>query len=158
MQPTNINNAQANKWVATIEGFEGITYKILGGVMPSIMTGITDLGGSDNISLAVAGDHITFDDLSIDFLIDEDYINYESVFNWVESNTRINEPVLRDLSIHLLDTNGNFRGIRVEFSNCWPTAVTGWPFDTENSDSDIQSTATFKFERMRFVRDGIESE
>lgn len=156
MQSTQLNNAHSNKWVATFEGMEGLTYKIVGGIMPAATTGITELGGSENVSLSVPGDHITYDDLSIDFLIDEDYINYAGVFNWLEENTRVNEPTLRDMSIHLLDTNGNFRGIRVELINCWPTAIMGWPIDNENADSDVQSTATFKYERMRFMREPLD--
>ena len=149
----NLNNAQAVKWLAAFHGLEGLTFKIIQAVIPAAMAGVTEVGGSENVSLFVPGDHVVYDDLSFDFLIDEDFKNYEAVFDWAIANTVTNPPELRDCSIHLLDTEGNFRGLRIDFTNAWPTVVTGFVLDVENATSDIQSNVTIKYERMLFVRD-----
>lgn len=152
----NINNAQGNKWIAILQGMEGVMFKIVAIVIPSIVGGITEIGGIENVSLFVPGDHVVYDDLSIDFLVDEDYTNYQALFEWIIYNTKKADPKFRDLSVHFVDVNGNFRGLRLDFINAWPTVVTGFPMDVENADSDIQSNVTIRYERMVFTRSDIE--
>lgn len=156
MADQNLNDAQANKWVGIFQGMEGLMLKIISVPIPAIAAGLSEIGGTENVTLFVPGDHVVYDDLSIDFLIDEDFKNYEALFNWAVANTK-DEPTYRDLSIHLVDTDGNFRGLRLDFTNAWPTVLTGFLLDTENADSNIQSNVTIKYERMTFVRSDIET-
>jgi len=153
---TNLNNAHGNKWMAVFQGMEGLTFKIISAVIPSASAGVSELGGSENVSLVVPGDHVVLDDLSFDFLIDEDFRNYEELYEWLLACTTENEPTLRDLSIHLLDTNGNLRGLRIDFTNAWPVVLTGFLFDIENLTSDLQSSVQIKYERMKFARSDVE--
>lgn len=152
----NLNNAQSDKWAASFHGMEDVMFKVVAAVVPSAVAGLTELGGSENVTLFVPGDHVVYDELSFDFLVDEDLLNYQTLFDWIVTNTATDDPVYRDLSLHFLDTNGKFRGLRLEFTNAWPYVVTGFPLDIENATPDIVSNVSIKYERMRFVRSSIE--
>ena len=152
-----INNAQSSKWVAIFHGMEGVVYKTTTVTIPAVISGVTELGGTSNVALTVPGDHITYDELSFDFLVDEDFLNYSNLQEWLESNTEANDPVVRDCSVHLTDINGNYRGLRIDFINAYPTTLAGFPLDGENAIPDIQSTVTVRFDRMKFVRSDIET-
>lgn len=152
-----INNAQSSKWVVVFHGMEGIAFKTTNVTIPAVISGVTEVGGGDNVSLTLPGDHVVYDELSFDFLVDEDFLNYAELQEWLEGNTEANDPLVRDCSVHLTDTAGNFRGLRIDFTHAYPTTLSGFPLDSENAVPDIQSTVTVRFERMKFVRSTVET-
>ncbi len=151
-----INNAQAQKWLVVFQGMESIAFKCVALSIPPIIGGATELGGSENISLVVPGDHVTHDDLAFDFLVDEDLSNYQAVYDWIFENSKKDQHDLRDCTVHFLNPDGTFKGLRMNFTNAWPLSLSGFPLDTENATTNIQSNATFKFERIQFFRDKAE--
>lgn len=152
----NINNAQAQKWIATFAGMEGLVFKLVAVTIPPIISGLTELGGSENIALQIPGDHVTFDDLAFDFIIDEDLSNYQNVYDWIFENTNTNQPVLRDCTIHFLTPEGKFRGLAMNFTNAYPLTLSGFALDTENATTNLISNTTIKFERIEFKRSETE--
>lgn len=152
-EPTILSNAQSDNWIAVFTGLEGVIFKTRNFQIPSVTAGVTELGGSGYISMNMPGDHLMFDELTFDFLVDANYANFRSVFAWLKKNTKANEPDLRECTLHLLNPDGTFRGVSVEFYDCFPMNLAPIMLDAENSDTDVQCSVTIKYSEYDFVDD-----
>lgn len=148
----NLNNAQSRNWLMCIHEFEDLAFKGKSFNIPTVTAGVTTLGGSGPRQFVTVGDHYDFDDISYEFHIDEDWMNYQRLFDWIVDNVKKGTPKLRDITIELLDANGHPRGLQLVFENCWPQMLTTVPLDPENADTDLQASVSFKFDDMHFVR------
>jgi len=123
--------------------------------------------------LDIPGEKLTYGDLTLRFLVDEDMSNYLEIFNWIKSITRIDgfdaaegqatawgkeidspmgeEKVFSDATLHVLNSAMN-PNKEIQFTDCYPTGLTDVPFNTTLSDVDyVECTATFKFRKFDFV-------
>ena len=114
------------------------------------------------------GEKLTYGELNVRFLVDEDLKNYMAVHNWLtglgfpdspqefidittikQGSNRAGERDLAeqysDGSLHIL--NSNYRTTaRVKFSDLFPVALTSLDFDATNTDVQyFTAQATFKY-------------
>jgi len=99
----------------------------------------------------IPGEKLTFGDLTIRFLVDENMKNYMSVHNWLKGigfpetpqqfadqttnsdGVRDEKEVFSDGSLHIL--NSNFQDVAiVKFSDLFPVALTSLEFDATETD------------------------
>ena len=150
----NNNQAQSSKWICCCHGLDPIILKLLNFSIPGTHVSQTEIGGSENIQLLIPGDHVTYDPLDFDFLIDDDYGNYQQVFDWLHRIT-VNEPVvdeMKTITLYLLSNYGEISNFCVEFENAWPTDLSVVPLDNTNDTTDLQASLTLNFERMTMKR------
>ena len=111
----------------------------------------------------IPGEKLTYGELNIRFLVDEDLKNYMSVHNWLTGlgfpesgqefiNKTTNEDGIRDLkeqfsdgSLHIL--NSNFKDTAVvKFKDLFPIYLTSLEFDATESDINyFTADVTFKY-------------
>ena len=103
----------------------------------------------------VAGTETEFEDLSIDFLIDEDMTNYCTLHKLIRRtglaetfDTQVNPEETQGV-LEIL--NSNWRpNITVEFDEIFPVSITPLDFNATNSDVEYMSArATFKYKIYR---------
>lgn len=114
-------------------------------------------------NLDVPGDELLYDDFQIEFLVDEDLVNYMVVHNWLtglgfpesyqEFKTLTTDPEQQkddklqyvDGSLHIL--NSNLRDIAVvKFQDLFPVSLTGLEFRATDDDINyFTASATFKY-------------
>ena len=99
----------------------------------------------------VPGEKLTYGDLTIRFLVDENMENYMAVHNWLKgvgfpeppqqfkdqttdtNGVRDEKEVFSDGSLHIL--NSNFQDVAiVKFSDLFPVALTSLEFDATETD------------------------
>ena len=106
------------------------------------------------------GDHVSFDDLSISFKVDEDLQDYVEIHNWMrgigkasyeEHQALSTKPSYSgkgersDISLTILKGNKT-PNYQVIFQDAFPTSLTGLDFDTTREDVDyLEATATFTY-------------
>jgi hypothetical protein len=114
-------------------------------------------------NIDVPGEKLTYGDLRLSFIVDENLENYSSVHNWLtgigfpESTSQykelttneddIRDPnlVFSDGSLHIL--NSNFRDIAIiKFKDLYPVSLGSLTFDAKEQDySYFTADATFKY-------------
>ncbi len=114
-------------------------------------------------NIDVPGDELLYDDFQIEFLVDEDLVNYMVVHNWLtglgfpesyqEFKTLTTDPEQQkddklqyvDGSLHIL--NSNLRDIAVvKFQDLFPVSLTGLEFRATDDDINyFTAQATFKY-------------
>jgi len=130
--------------------------------VPSISLG-TALQGTAFRILDVPGDEVTYEDFTINFLVDEDLKNYMILHNWItglglpQNFTQFKELTTDedgiedeklqfcDGTLHIL--NSNYRDIAmVKFIDLFPVSLTSLEFNaTENDVNYFTAEASFKY-------------
>ena len=118
--------------------------------------------------IPIPGDKLEYEDLVLDFLVDEDLVNYIEVYNWLiglgypENVSQFNEwratnttdpstdgkdlrNIYSDATLQVL--NSNFQPqANIKFRDIFPTSLTGLSFDTTKKDYDyFTARVTFKY-------------
>ena len=114
----------------------------------------------------VPGDKLTYADLYLKFLVDEDLVNYMAIHNWLtglgfpesaqdyrdlltnqSDLTQLLDPkkAFSDGSLYILDSNYNTNAI-VKFKDLFPVSLTSLNFDSTKTDVQyFTAEATFKY-------------
>ena len=114
----------------------------------------------------VPGDKLTYADLYLKFLVDEDLVNYMAIHNWLTglgfpesaqdyrdlltNQSDLTQPLdpkkaFSDGSLYILDSNYNTNAI-VKFKDLFPVSLTSLNFDSTKTDVQyFTAEATFKY-------------
>lgn len=114
----------------------------------------------------VPPDKMTFDELNIRFLVDEDMKNFSAIQNWIrgltkpESFAQVNEYLssgpykepkqsylneMQDATLTILTSNYN-PNINIKFEGIFPISLTGLNFDVDTNDIQyLTAEASFKY-------------
>lgn len=104
------------------------------------------------------GDAVSFSNLDLTFVVDEDMKNYTEIFDWIIGSTfpenheqfkAINnsaEGIFSDISILILNSKKN-SNIEVIYKNCFPISLSDIQLDTTQSDVTYpEATASFQYD------------
>ena len=114
-------------------------------------------------NIDVPGERLTYGDLTLRFLVDENMENYISVYNWLKGlgfpettqeykdlttdkdGQKDNKEAFCDGTLRIL--NSNYREVaKVKFTDLFPTSLTSLDFDATNTDIQFfTAEATFKY-------------
>ena len=131
------------------------------------------LGGAEQANylkqLMHPGDRVEYGELPIQFLVDEDMINYSLLHNWVtglgfpetmgqylnwttnDSGERDNNLQYSDANLSILDSNYN-RIAQIKFWNIFPTSLSSLEFTATDTDVNyLVANATFYFDYMQIL-------
>ena len=113
-----------------------------------------------------AGDHMTFENLSIEFKVDEDLRNYFEVACWLHQlgfprnyaqyrkldNEQVDKSKYGECTVTTF-TNSRNANLDITFSGLVPTSLSGFNFETTTSNVNyVSAVVTFEFENMAVLR------
>jgi hypothetical protein len=171
LQPSNQNPAQSNKFQLYFERLPYMTFFCKEANLPGVSLDPVSQK-TLFIELFAPGDKLSYEELEISFIVDEDYRSWQSVHDWIRGVTlptnfeeyqnlnlqqRYNvspsiEPQYSD-AVLTLYTNKNNEHIKINFKDCFPISLTGVKFNTENNaDVIIYADAKFKFSYYNIER------
>ncbi len=106
-------------------------------------------------NIDIPGDKIEYQDLVIQFLVDEEMKNYLEIYNWIMSlgypdsvNQASNRKIrsYSDGTLEILNSNFKPNG-RINFKGLFPTSLSGLEFDATNTDLEyFTAQAIFKYQ------------
>jgi hypothetical protein len=154
-QPSNRNFLAPSGFKISLELFPGVDFFCQQASIPDISVGFTEVSTPfRGVPIASAGG-ITYGDLRLKFIIDEDLHNYQTIFKWIEKNNLARE--YSDSGIEyskgeLLILNSNMKRNRiVYFTDLFPVSLTGVDFDVADRDVDyLTADVTLKFKEFKF--------
>lgn len=146
-----LNNAGSANWMAYIVGQEELTMKLTKFELPAVNAGVTALGNRTNLVMQTSGDVLQFDNLELEFIVDENLLNYIKLYQWMISNTKHGIEDTQSVYIHFLSNDKKFQGLKVEFYEAFPISLSSLEFDTDGRDSDLHCSVTFAYTGFDFV-------
>ena len=163
-QPTNLNHLNVVSFDVSFSRMTAVQYFCQRVSLPTVVLGETN-EPSPFMNLPLEGDTLTFEALSLSFIVDEDLQNYIEIYNWLTalgfpreygqfsalqdaSTVSESESKYSDMSI-LLHTNKSNPNYQIKFTDVFPTSISSIQFDATPTGMDpIVVDATFNFRGM----------
>ena len=163
--PTNINMLSPLGFKFMINKLPNTNFFIQSINLPGLNLGEVDTQTLFT-RLPFAGDHITFQDLTISFRVDEDLANYRELFDWMVA---LGFPESYDQSRQIYNISNNITSaaggntvfsdatlmilnsamqsnIQCTFKEIVPVSLSDIPFDVRAGDVDyVEATASFRY-------------
>lgn len=146
-----LNNLGSANWIAYVPGMEELALKLTKFSIPEVTAGVTEIENRTEFVLKTSGDHIQYEDLSVEFLIDENLLNYIKLYRWMRKNTHNGIDENQSVFVHFLGNDKRFQGIEIEFYEAFPISLDKIDLDTDGHDTDLTCTVTFAYTGFDFV-------
>lgn len=104
-------------------------------------------------AIPLAGDKITYSELDITLIIDEDMAGYKEMQAWLERTIQLEnaDPIFSDITLLIL-TSQNNGNVEIRYKDCIPTAISAIEFNSTSGDvTYLTFNATFRFTRFEIV-------
>jgi len=156
-QPTNLNYLSPVNFDLIISKLPKTRYFCTGVNIPSINFSEATMETRLAIQSALPGDKITFDPLTVKFVVDEDMKNYQEIFDWimrlgpgidpddfktligqVDTGTTVttrgdNLEMYSDATL-MINTSSNNANVEFNFIDCFPTSLGAIEFSADAQD------------------------
>lgn len=146
-----LSNFGSSNWIAYIPGYDELTIKLTKFTIPEVTAGVTPIGNRTEYVLQMGGDHVQFDNLELEFLLDENFLNYIKLFKWMRGNVRENVETTQSIFVHFIGNDKKFQGVEIEFLEAFPISLSQIELDTDGNDTDVHCSVTFAYTAFDFV-------
>jgi hypothetical protein len=166
---TNQNFAQSTKFKLNFSRLPYMTFFCNSVNLPGVSAGSTQQFTPFS-DAPVPGDKIQYETLDVSFMVDEDYMSWFTIHDWIRGMTfptsfseyknlalqqrtlpqssmvaRQDKPQYSDATLNIF-TNKNNSNINIMFKDCFPITLSSIKFSTQDSaDVIITGDASFKF-------------
>jgi hypothetical protein len=107
-----------------------------------------------SINVGMAADKITFGQLELSYLIDEDLLNYKEIFDWMKGNVESNHKAhnhVRDVTLTIMNSANNVTK-QIQFVDAYPTTLSSLPFDITIGDVEyLPAIVSFSYSYYKFL-------
>ena len=165
-QPDNINFLSPLGYKFSIAKLPNFDYFVQRIDFPQLSLNLMNQIQTPFNRVTVAGDHVTFDQFTITFKIDEDMYGYFELYDWIvgagfpdnfnQYKTLNEKPkgfsVICDAYLIILNSAMQ-PNIRVTFNDVIPIDLSGFNFDSRLDDVEyLTATCTFKYRQYIYER------
>ena len=150
-QPKNRNFLSPVGFKLILELFSGVDFFCQSASIPDLSMPFSEVPTPYRNVPIISSGGVSFGDLSVRFIIDEDLENYTTIHNWIRtyglSETRtIGEDQYSTAILQILTSHNNTNHF-IEFKNIFPISLSGVPFDATVTDIEyLMADVTFKYE------------
>tara|TARA_B100001964_G_scaffold195533_1_gene219626 strand:- start:11031 stop:11546 length:516 start_codon:yes stop_codon:yes gene_type:complete len=151
-QPKNRNFLAPTGFKFKLELFDSVDFFCQAVNFPDISMPITPIATGLRSVPVIPGGGVEYGDLNVQFILDEDLINYHSIWKWIQQNGnaegfKVAKSKYSHGQLHILTSNYNTQFI-VDYERLFPVALTDIIFDATVNDIEyFTASATFKFTR-----------
>lgn len=159
--PSNKNFLSSLKFRLDIKKLPHTSYMCQSVNLPSITLGETQGQDTPFIKIPIPGDHLSFGELMITFMVDEDMTNYLELYNWIvavgypenfdqfktlnDKAVGTGDGLYTDATLTIFTSHSN-ANMAATFYQLYPTNISDLQFDNRASDvSYVEATASFRF-------------
>lgn len=168
--PSNINPLSPNGFLFSIQKLPELNFFAQTVNLPGITLGSPEYGNPFQVQ-PIPGESLTYDQLTVQFLIDEKMANYQALYNWIvalgfpndyeqyttfvsEDNRGITSELATNYSDATLQIlSGNNQIVKtVQFVDLFPIAIDSLQFAGTNTDVQyLIGNATFRYGYYKFL-------
>lgn len=167
--PSNINPLSPNGFMFNIQKLPNLSFFCQSVNLPGITLGAPEFGNPFNVA-PIPGETLTYDQLTVQFLVDEQMANYTSIYNWIvalgfpesydqyiqfsEYDTTNYSELAKNYSDATLQilTGNNSVAKSVQFIDMFPIGLDSLQFSGANNDVQyLIGNATFRYGFYRLL-------
>ena len=150
-QPTNRNFLSPVGFLLDLEIFDGVDFFCQSASIPEIAMPFAEVQTPYRNVPIVSSGGVSYGDLNVRFIIDEDLKNYLVVHNWIKEyglaeKRADSADAYSNARLQIMTSHNNVNHV-VEFRNMFPVSLSSVPFDATVGDIEyLLADVTFKFE------------
>ena len=150
-QPSNRNFLSPVGFKLDLEIFDGVDFFCQSASIPEIAMPFAEVNTPFRNVPIVSSGGVSYGDLNVRFIIDEDLKNYLVIHNWIKkyglAEGKSDGPdAYSNARLQIMTSHNNVNHI-VEFINIFPISLSSVPFDATVGDVEyLLAEVTFKFE------------
>lgn len=150
-QPTNRNFLSPVGFLLDLEIFDGVDFFCQSASIPEIAMPFAEVQTPYRNVPIVSSGGVSYGDLNVRFIIDEDLKNYLVIHNWIKEyglaeKRADSADAYSNARLQIMTSHNNVNHI-VEFTNMFPVSLSSVPFDATVGDIEyLLADVTFKFE------------
>lgn len=148
----NPNYAASDKWRLTIGDLVLLSRSVHDFSIPGVYSEGIDGPSPGDVLNSIPSERLTYDPIVFTFVIDEDWVNWETVYNWIASNAGADIAVSKDITIELLNNMNRPVGLQLLLEEARPTALDNVLVDVDASVPQLVTTVTFKYLKLTPTR------
>lgn len=163
--PSNINPLNPNGFLFSVTKLPELTFFIQDVELPQLSIGVVTQASSVH-DIKIPGETAEYSDLSINFLVDEQFANYKAIYAWMvglsypeghqlytnflasAKNANAYSELAKgysDATLSILDSSNNPMQ-QITFVDAFPTSLSSLSFSSQNSDVQyLRATATLSY-------------
>lgn len=153
----NYNNlAQKTNWTAGTDKFPLVPFYLTTVNIPGMNFSIPESGSRYGTRLNLASDTVTFNTLSFDFLIDEDFEIYKAFYKHINNSINVEKGTFADISFDMWLELNNSKGnklLKFEFYNCRIENIGDVELDTTSPETESIMNLSLKFDYFKLLDD-----
>ena len=171
-QPDNLNYLKPNGFQFRIDTIPNTSYFCQSAQIPSLSLSSAFLA-NPLVDFTVPGTNLTYDELTLKFIVQEDFKNYIEIHDWM---TGLGFPEEReqykqfkqdravsqkgfsssgdysDATLTVLNSDLN-KAMEIKFIDCYPTSLQGLDFDISDGNAQyLTAQVTFKYTFYKFIQ------
>ena len=150
-QPTNRNFLSPVGFLLDLEIFDGVDFFCQSASIPEITMPFAEVQTPYRNVPIVSSGGVSYGDLNVRFIIDEDLKNYLVIHNWIKEyglaeKRADSADAYSNARLQIMTSHNNVNHV-VEFKNMFPVSLSSVPFDATVGDIEyLLADVTFKFE------------
>jgi hypothetical protein len=167
--PDNITPLSPNGFMFNITRLPDLAFFCQSVNIPGITLGAPEFGNPFNMQ-PIPGESLTYDQLTVQFLVDSDMVNYKSLYNWIialgfpqsyqqyinfsgTDTTNYSELAKNYSDATLQILNGNNQTAQmIQFVDLFPITIDSLMFASTNTDVQyLVGNATFRYGYYKFL-------
>lgn len=155
----NTNNfAQRTNYMAGSDKLQLLPFYLASVNIPGMNLNHPELGGRTGGRLNLTGDTITYNSLSLEVLLDEDFEIFheftDKVFENIDPKSGTFADLTFDFWIEISNSKGN-KLFKMEFNNCRVETIGDIQLDTQDDTTEFLLSLEFKFDYYEIIRSNI---
>ena len=157
-QPINTSFLSPIGFKFQLNNFPAVNYFCQSATLPGISISAIDVP-TPLKTISISGDEVSFEELSIKFIVDENMKNWLSIYDWIvglgfptkegqEKYKKLSEnsELTTDATLTVLTSNMNAQ-INFHFKNCFPLSLSSIAFDSGGTDIDyVTADVSFRYD------------
>jgi len=152
----NYNNlAQKTNFTAGSDKFKNLPFYLTSINIPGINFSLPEVGGRAGSRLALAGDVLTYNGLSFEMLIDEDFNIYHEFMDQVIQNISPTSGQYADNSFDFwveINNNKGHKILKIEFTNCRIESIGDIFMSTIDDSTESIMTVDVKYDHYTIIK------
>lgn len=169
--PANINPLNPNGFIFSVSKLPELTFFVQDVDLPNLTIGVATQSSSVH-DIKIPGETAEYGDLTVSFLVDEEFANYKAIYAWMigltypeghkiytdflnsDKNKNSYSELAKgysDASLTILDSSNN-PVQQFVFADAFPTSLSALEFSSQNTDvTFLRATATFSYSYYQLV-------
>lgn len=135
--------------------FNTVNFFITDWQLPGITMGGVETPYRNNAT-SMASNRLEYETLNIQVMMDEDWKNYEAIWQWMKDIECGDRPLIQefqDIELHIMDANYKLPFIGVKYFSAYPTMISEIPFMIQSTDTlPVMFTIGVRYQKFDFIR------